>query len=112
LQLAVFEVPAQSSLVTGFNNLDMKVAIERDHVDALEHTLVISLMGSKQPPYEVVRRKENVVKNSLGSVQERMIACVELNMDTTRKRLDSHQPLFLCPFGQNTGHLPAMQCRW
>jgi len=47
LQLAVFEVPAQSSLVTGFNNLDMKVAIERDHVDALEHTLVISLMGSK-----------------------------------------------------------------
>lgn len=28
--------------------------------------------------------------------QERMIACVELNMEKTRKRLDSHQPLFLC----------------
>ncbi len=29
-------------------------------------------------------------------IQERMIACVELNTEKTRKRLDSHQPLFLC----------------
>lgn len=28
--------------------------------------------------------------------QERMIACVELNTEKTRKRLVSHQPLFLC----------------
>ena len=37
----------RKALVTGFNNLDMKVAIERDHVDALARALIISLMGSK-----------------------------------------------------------------
>ena len=37
----------RKTLITGFNNLDMKVAIERDHVDALAHALIISLMGSK-----------------------------------------------------------------
>ena len=46
LTLAVLKFP-RKTLITGFNNLDMKVAIERDHVDTLAHALIISLMGSK-----------------------------------------------------------------
>jgi len=67
----------------------MKVALENDCVDVLAHALVTSLKISKQ--HGVVNRMEIPNKDFLVSIQERMFACVQLNTDTTGKRVeDSH----------------------